>query len=220
MRKLCAFAGPFSAAVFAALFLLPERFWLPVGLCCGLGALAGMFFRGDGRLRCILTALGLSAGLLWLCAYTALFHTGAEALAGSEETVEAVAADWPRETAYGCSVAVRVCPEEGGSVKTQLYLAAGKDGSLPALRPGDRLTFSGRFRLADTVARAGGGLAAVFAGEADQYHYALVQAGGGDISPLVQAMNGSLHGKGGGRNGFAQGSVAARREDIETFFRK
>ena len=118
MRKLCAFAGPFSAAVFAALFLLPERFWLPVGLCCGLGALAGMFFRGDGRLRCILTALGLSAGLLWLCAYTALFHTGAEALAGSEETVEAVAADWPRETAYGCSVAVRVCPEEGGSVKT------------------------------------------------------------------------------------------------------
>lgn len=95
MRKLCAFAGPFSAAVFAALFLLPERFWLPVGLCCGLGALAGMFFRGDGRLRCILTALGLSAGLLWLCAYTALFHTGAEALAGSEETVEAVAADWP-----------------------------------------------------------------------------------------------------------------------------
>ena len=161
MRKLCAFAGPFSAAVFAALFLLPERFWLPVGLCCGLGALAGMFFRGDGRLRCILTALGLSAGLLWLCAYTALFHTGAEALAGSEETVEAVAADWPRETAYGCSVAVRVCPEEGGSVKTQLYLAAGKDGSLPALRPGDRLTFSGRFRLADTVA-----------GEESEYYHA------------------------------------------------
>ena len=75
-------------------------------------------------------------------------------------------------------------------------------------------------RLADTVAKASGGLAAVFAGEADQYHYALVQAGGGDISPLVKAMNGSLHGKGGGRNGFAQGSVAARREDIETFFRK
>ena len=75
--------------------------------------------------------------------------------------MEAVAADWPRETAYGCSVAVRVCPEEGGSVKTQLYLAAGKDGSLPALRPGDRLTFSGRFRLADTVA-----------GEESEYYHA------------------------------------------------
>lgn len=58
-------------------------------------------------------------------------------------------------------MAVRVCPEEGGSVKTQLYLAAGKDGSLPALRPGDRLTFSGRFRLADTVA-----------GEESEYYHA------------------------------------------------
>lgn len=86
-----------------------------------------MFFRGDGRLRCILTALGLSAGLLWLCAYTALFHTGAEALAGSEETVEAVAADWPRETAYGCSVAVQGLP--GGGRKRQ-------DPALPGCREG------------------------------------------------------------------------------------
>ena len=33
-------------------------------------------------------------------------------------------------------------------------------------------------------------------------------------------MNAALHGKGGGRDGFAQGSVAARREEIESFFRK
>ena len=75
-------------------------------------------------------------------------------------------------------------------------------------------------RLADTVAKASGGLAAVFAGQEGRYSYALVRSDGADISPLVKSMNAALHGKGGGRNGFAQGSVAARREDIETFFRK
>ena len=75
-------------------------------------------------------------------------------------------------------------------------------------------------RLADTVAKASGGLAAVFAGQEGRYNYALVRSDGADISSLVKSMNAALHGKGGGRNGFAQGSVAARREDIETFFRK
>jgi len=80
-------------------------------------------------------------------------------------------------------------------------------------------------RLADAVARECGGLAAVFAGEGDQpqhaarFNYALVRADGGDISPLVKAMNAALHGRGGGRNGFAQGSAETRRADIESFFK-
>ena len=40
------------------------------------------------------------------------------------------------------------------------------------------------------------------------------------IAPLVKEMNTVLHGKGGGRNGFAQGSVEARQEETEAFFRK
>ena len=75
-------------------------------------------------------------------------------------------------------------------------------------------------RVADTVPETSGALAAVFAGQEGRYNYALVRSDGADISPLVKSMNAALHGKGGGRNGFAQGSVAARREDIETFFRK
>ena len=79
-------------------------------------------------------------------------------------------------------------------------------------------------RLADTVARSCGGLAAVFSGDLSQsstsYRYALVRAGGEPIAPFVKTMNAALHGKGGGRDGFAQGSVAARREEIESFFRK
>ena len=73
-------------------------------------------------------------------------------------------------------------------------------------------------RLADTVAKSCGGLAAVFAGEGETWSYALVRADGADISPLVKELNKTLQGRGGGRNGFAQGSVQAERSDIEKFF--
>ena len=74
-------------------------------------------------------------------------------------------------------------------------------------------------RLADAVSKTCGGLSAVFAGEeGGKYNYALVRADGGDISAFVKSMNGALHGRGGGRNGFAQGSVEAAGADIEAFF--
>ena len=74
-------------------------------------------------------------------------------------------------------------------------------------------------KLADTVAHACGGLASVFAGpEEGKWNYALVQANGEDISALVKEMNKTLNGRGGGRNGFAQGSVQTDRSAIETFF--
>ena len=73
-------------------------------------------------------------------------------------------------------------------------------------------------RLADAVAKTCGGLAAVFAGENGVYHYALVRADGGDIAPLVKALNGALRGRGGGRKGFAQGSAETAAEEILAFF--
>ena len=75
-------------------------------------------------------------------------------------------------------------------------------------------------KLADAVAHLCGGLAAVFAGEEGRYAYALVRADGQDISPLVKALNQTLHGRGGGRNGFAQGSVEAPQAEISRFFQK
>ncbi|WP_369283346.1 alanine--tRNA ligase-related protein [Oscillibacter sp. GMB15532] len=83
----------------------------------------------------------------------------------------------------------------------------------PPLRP------DGTRKLADAVSRTCGGLAAVFSGEDGQYQYALLRADGEDISPLVKALNAALHGRGGGRNGFAQGSVQARHAVIEAFFK-
>ena len=74
-------------------------------------------------------------------------------------------------------------------------------------------------RLADTVARQCGGLAAAFAGQdGDGYVYALVRADAENIN--VKQMNAALRGRGGGRNGFAQGTVQASRDEIEAFFRE
>ena len=94
---------------------------------------------------------------------------------------------------------------------------AGKGNVLlfqPAMRP-DSVR-----RLMDAVSKTCGGLAAVFSGEEGHYAYALGRADGQDISPLVKAMNAVLHGRGGGRNGFAQGSVEAERSAIESFFKE
>ena len=68
--------------------------------------------------------------------------------------------------------------------------------------------------------RPPGGLAAVFSGEGNSHVYALVQADGGDITPLVKRLNAALSGRGGGRNGFAQGSVQADGSAIRAFFHK
>ena len=72
-------------------------------------------------------------------------------------------------------------------------------------------------RLADAVSKTCGGLAAVFAGENGYFHYALGRADGTDISALVKTMNAALHGRGGGRNGFAQGSVEAALRLLEQY---
>lgn len=71
-------------------------------------------------------------------------------------------------------------------------------------------------RLCDAVSRSCGGRCAVFAGEGETYKYAVIHAGT-DISPWVKALNGALRGRGGGRDGFAQGSLSADIAAIETF---
>ena len=73
-------------------------------------------------------------------------------------------------------------------------------------------------RLADAVSHQTTGLTAVFAGEDGRWAYALLRSDGQDISKFVKEMNAALHGRGGGRNGFAQGSVETTKAEIEAFF--
>ena len=91
---------------------------------------------------------------------------------------------------------------------------------------GDTLIFEeglspdGVRRLADAVLDRCSGLCAVFSGSDEVgYKYAIGQRGG-DLRALVKEMNTALHGRGGGKPFFAQGSVQCTKAEIEEFFRK
>ena len=51
MRKLAWFAASCSAAVFLAVYVLPEGALVPLGAVCALAALAELALRGDRRRR-------------------------------------------------------------------------------------------------------------------------------------------------------------------------
>ena len=72
-------------------------------------------------------------------------------------------------------------------------------------------------RLCDAVSKTAGGRCAVFSGEAGRYKYALIHTGH-DIRQMVKDMNSALNGRGGGRDGFAQGSAQTTEEQIRAFF--
>ena len=75
-------------------------------------------------------------------------------------------------------------------------------------------------RYCDAVGAVCGGRCAVFAGDdAGGWKYAL-RLPEGDLRAFVHAMNAALRGRGGGKDGFAQGGVEASRAEIEAYFAK
>ena len=88
------------------------------------------------------------------------------------------------------------------------------------LRFEDDLDSTALRELADTIAEACGGVAAVFSGQdGNGYGYCLVPRQG-NLQQLGRALTAALQGRGGGKPNFQQGRVAAAREEIEAFFRK
>ena len=63
------------------------------------------------------------------------------------------------------------------------------------------------------------GRCAVFSGDDEQgYKYGIGEQDG-DLREFVKEMNQTLHGRGGGKPFFAQGSVMAKKTEIEVFFK-
>ncbi len=73
-------------------------------------------------------------------------------------------------------------------------------------------------RFCDMIAAVCGGRAAVFGGEEGAYQFAVID-NANDVGPAVKAMNAALHGRGGGKGGFAQGKVAATEQEILDHFK-
>lgn len=105
-------------------------------------------------------------------------------------------------------------------LERQLFaaIAAETAGKGDVLRFQEGLAGAGLRELTEAIAGRCGGRAAVFSGDdATGYHYCLAcQAG--DLGPLGKAMTAALQGRGGGKPGFQQGRVQARRWEIEAFF--
>ncbi len=98
--------------------------------------------------------------------------------------------------------------------------AAGLEKGKEAVIVSDELDADQGRKLADAAANETGAMAAVFtltSAGSNEYRYAVIHTGT-DISGLVKDMNQKLNGRGGGRDGFAQGTLSAPKEEIYKFF--
>lgn len=105
-------------------------------------------------------------------------------------------------------------------LQRQLFAAigAGYENAGDVLRFEPNLDSAALRELSDALARRCGGTAAVFSGQDGQgYGYCLVSKQG-DLRDLGRDMTAALLGRGGGKPGFQQGRVSARREEIEGYF--
>ena len=97
------------------------------------------------------------------------------------------------------------------------HIPAQYRGAGSVLHIAEPLDGDGARRLCDAIAKAAGGRCAVFAGQDGDYRYAVIESGG-DLRQFIKDMNTALHGRGGGRDGFAQGSAACTAEEVRAFF--
>ena len=72
--------------------------------------------------------------------------------------------------------------------------------------------------LADRIADVCGGGAAVFTPRQEGGFAFCLVSRTGDLRPLGRQLTQALHGRGGGKPGYQQGSVAAGEEEIRSFF--
>ena len=146
------------------------------------------------------------------------------AMAGQNSRVSALLSARPAETAAAVERMQRELAD------TQ-YRLVGLENRLFAERAarhagqGDALLFEEAMqpdalrRLCEAVGTACGGRCAVFAGDDEAgWKYAVRLPDADALKPFVGAMNAALSGRGGGRDGLAQGSVGAKRREIEAYF--
>ena len=96
--------------------------------------------------------------------------------------------------------------------------AAGYTGAGNVLHFEENLDGTGVRELADSVAGVCGGWAAVFSGSDGEGYGFCLAAREGDLRPLCKEMTAKLCGRGGGKPGFQQGRVQAKRDEIAAFF--
>ena len=136
MRTLATFCFAFAAGIFAAQYVLPSAWLVP--LAVGFGALFAaclLVLRGKVRRRFALITAALALSLVYNAAYAALVQKPNQALAGSMETLTLEVCDFAVPTDYGAKVEVRIL--ERGLRGSAVYY--GKENLLTVI-PGQRIS--------------------------------------------------------------------------------
>lgn len=145
-RKLAVFASAFSAGIFLAQCLLPERWLLPGAVAAFVAACAALRCGGLWRRRLVLAGVGLSLALGYDWLYLRQVQRPMEALAGTERQVTMTVQDYAVPARYGTKVTVRL---DGFRGKAVYY----GDESLLELVPGQ--TVQTRVRVQSACAYSG-----------------------------------------------------------------
>ena len=108
----------------------------------------------------------------------------------------------------------------GNNLEKQVFAAKAKEytGKGDVLHFVEDLSSAAVRELADAIAAACGGTAAVFSGTDEQGYSVCLVNKASDVKELGKRMSEALSGRGGGKPGFFQGSVKATRREIENFF--
>ena len=147
MRKLTTVAFSFSVAVLLAQYVIPKEWLLICVAFFALVALAGLFFSGNVRVRWMIIAFSVAAGLLWNFGYNGLVVSRAESLYGTNAYVTGVVTDFPTQGKFGYTVPMTL-RTENGKIKSSLYVSG---DSAAALVPGNVIGFDSEFSAADKI---------------------------------------------------------------------
>ena len=129
---LLTFAVSFSAAVFCAVYFLPEAYLVPAaGALLAVGLVTAFFLRVK-RPHALVITFGVVLGLLWVWGYTAILLSPVEPLHGTKVNAVLELTEYPQVSDYGAKCTVHM---EGYSGDMIYY----GDETLLDLAPGDAL---------------------------------------------------------------------------------
>jgi len=143
VRRLAIVCAGFALAVFAAHYLLPVNYLLPLAGVFALLSAAGLAFRGRNRKRVILSLLALALGLSWYYLRYESLIAPCEALPDEPITVTARVTEYPRLGEGYSSVYLRFTDAALPRVRGVVYAYGGE---LDSLRPGDTLSLTLKLR--------------------------------------------------------------------------
>ena len=147
MRKLAIVSASFAAAIFAANYILPQGGLWPVAFVLLLIGTGLVFLRRKWLRGCILTLLGLAAGLMGFAVHAQFTTVPARTLNGRTEPFTAVVLSYPRDYDSYDSAELLLHVEGYPRLRAIVY---DRNDCLLTAQPGDTVSGVASLRAADT----------------------------------------------------------------------